>query len=556
MDSHGWITGIKAEPALRDAIATDQKRVIPEAEADSPTPDKFRLLATGQQASVTAFCISQLYILSTMSREIDIDEVAKRNHAGECWVIINGFVYDVTDFVQSHPGGAASILQYAGKDATEEYEPIHPPGTLETSLPKEKCLGQVSLAQRLSTLPEPQPQGKVQTKHKPISTCVNLFDFEEVARSRLSTRAWIYYSSSSEDSLTFSSNRQDWQSLGFRPRVMRNVHTVRTNRAMLGHRSTLPIFIAPAALARLGHPDGELCLARGAVRWNIPYAVSTASSTSFEDLANCVQSEQKKQPGGTLWFQLYVKKERSETEALIHQARSLGYSALLVTVDTAAVAPREEDDRYKLELAAQSGDPVTEMFTAKVLTEGEQPAYRAPYSVKLKWRDLEWIRAAWNNAGPIALKGIATAEDALLACNAGIDCIYLSNHGGRQLDGSPSALRTLLEIRQSCPLVLERCAILLDGGVRRGSDVIKALCLGAAGVGLGRPFMFALSAYGTEGVLRAIQMMDHEIQTTMRLLGVSSLDELGPQYVNTWALARTLQSYHEHKGTFLESSKL
>lgn len=272
----------------------------------------------------------------------------------------------------------------------------------------------------------------------------------------------------------------------------------------MGHSSSLPVFIAPAALARLGHPDGELCLARGAARRNIPYIVSTASSVSAEDLAQCLQEEAS---GGTLFFQLYVKKKESETRELIRRARSLGYRGLVVTVDTAAVGKREEDDRYKVEASFAAGENVDPRIGATAAPGDDSFVFRSPYSSTLNWEDLRWIREEWGNAGPICLKGIATAEDAKIACDMGIRYIYLSNHGGRQLDCAPSSLRTLLEIRQFCPEVFKQCEVLIDGGVRRGHDILKALCLGATAVGFGRPFMYALSAYGTEGVLKAIQSM-------------------------------------------------
>jgi len=272
----------------------------------------------------------------------------------------------------------------------------------------------------------------------------------------------------------------------------------------MGHQSSLPIFIAPAALARLGHNDGEFCLARGAARRNIPYIVSTASSVSTEDLAECLREEAS---GGTLFFQLYVKKKESETRELIRRAKSSGYRGLVVTVDTAAVGKREEDDRYKIGIALEAGETVDPRIGASAAPGDDSFVFRAPFSSTLNWEDLSWIQDEWGNVGPICLKGIATAEDAKMACDMGIRYIYLSNHGGRQLDCAHSSLRTLLEIRKFCPEVLEHCEVLIDGGIRRGHDILKALCLGATAVGFGRPFMYALSAYGTEGVLKAIQSM-------------------------------------------------
>lgn len=344
-------------------------------------------------------------------------------------------------------------------------------------------------------------KSRAATSSTPIELCLNLTDFEKAAEQVLSKRAWTYYSSASEDLHSYRLNLTDWHRVTFRPRILRNVARVDMRRTILGNQSSLPIFIAPAALARLGHPDGELCLARGASKWDIPYGVSTASSVSAEDIASCMQEE----PGrGCLFYQLYVKKKKPETQSLIRQAKSLGFKALLVTVDTPVVGKREEDDRYKAETALEAGISVPPVAAlSSTVSDGETPIFRGPYSSTLSWDDLRWIRQEWG--GKICLKGVATVEDAVMACELGVESIYLSNHGGRQLDSSQSSLRTLLEIRKWHPEVFDRCEILLDGGVRRGNDVIKALCLGATAVGIGRPFMYALGAYGTEGVSKAIQ---------------------------------------------------
>ena len=343
------------------------------------------------------------------------------------------------------------------------------------------------------------------SKGPPITLCLNLNDFERAAKAVVNKRTWTYYSSAADDLHSHRFNLEDWGRITFRPRVLRNVQRVDMRRSILGFQSSLPFFISPAALARLGHPDGELCLARGAARHNIPYCVSTASSVSAEELSQCLKDEAG---GGALLFQLYVKKKESETRELIRQARALGFKALVITVDTPVVGKREEDDRYKAEQALEAGEtfvPIIGPRRTETVTADEVFVLRGPYSSTLNWEDLRWMREEWGDAGPICLKGINTAEDAKLACDMGIKSIYLSNHGGRQLDCTPSSLRTLLEIQKFCPEVLERCEVYLDGGLRRGHDVLKALCLGAKGVGIGRPFMYALSAYGTEGVLKAIQ---------------------------------------------------
>ena len=253
-------------------------------------------------------------------------------------------------------------------------------------------------------------------------------------------------------------------------------------------------------MARLGHQDGELCNARGASIKNIPYCTSSYTSISHADIAACMAQGN----GGCLFFQLYVSRSKDRTIELIRTARDLGFKALLVTVDTPVVGNREEDARYTAEVEYENG--VVDMpRVPDVVPNNEAPILRGVHSSTLDWEDLKWIREAWSNTGPVVLKGIQSAEDAKLAVDAGIDGIYLSNHGGRQVDHGPSSIRTLLEIRRLCPEILGKVEIYVDGGIRRGTDILKALCLGATAVGVGRPFMYGLGAYGTEGVVQVIQ---------------------------------------------------
>ena len=341
----------------------------------------------------------------------------------------------------------------------------------------------------------------------PLSLCMCLDDIETAGSKIIDRRSWAYFHSAGDSLHSFRNNRDDWEKVTFRPRVLRNVARADMRQKIMGFDSNLPFFIAPAAMARLAHPDGELCNARGAARFNIPYCVSTFSSVSHEDLARCLKEEGK---GGCLFFQLYVPKTRDRCVELIQTAQDLGFKALVITVDTPVVGKREEDERFKAELEYESGEPAqtaTELVrTRNPNADNEAPVLRgANSSFTLNWDDLVWIRKAWGSTGPVALKGIQTAEDAKMAYDAGIECIYLSNHGGRQLDSAPSAIRTLLEIHRFCPEIIGNIEIVLDGGVRRGTDILKSIALGASSIAMGRPFMYALGAYGTEGVLKTIQ---------------------------------------------------
>ncbi|KAH0836219.1 Cytochrome b2, mitochondrial [Fonsecaea pedrosoi] len=460
------------------------------------------------------------------------DEVAQHNTRESCWVVIEGCVYDVTEFLDRHPGGAGIILRYGGKDATQEYNPIHPPGTIEKELPQHKHLGRIdpSTIQAATASSTNAPD---QVDVIPIESCINLNDIEIAAKRVLPRRAWAYFSSAAEDLHSLRYNLDDWSRVLFRPRILKDVKRVNMQRTILGFESNLPFFIAPAAMARLGHPDGELCLVRGSARYNIPYCSSNASSVSHEELSQCLRREQQERQGGCLFFQLYARRTKEDTIEQLRRAKTLGFKALVITVDTPVVGIREDDDRNRMREAAENNEPYVPMWGPPPTEQSEDYVFRGAHSSSLNWDDLQWIKEEWANTGPISIKGILTAEDAKIACDMGLESIYLSNHGGRQLESSPSALRTLLEIRQVYPEVLSKCEVLLDGGVRRSRDILKALCLGARAVGLGRPFLYGLSAYGTEGVYKVIQMLSEELETSMRLLGVTSLDQLSSRFVNT-----------------------
>lgn len=330
-------------------------------------------------------------------------------------------------------------------------------------------------------------------------------DFERAAKLVMSEAAFVYYKSAAEDHHALGRNRDDWSKVLLRPRVLVDVSRVNIERCIMEYKSSLPFFVAPAAMARLGHPDGELCLVRAAADFNIPYCVSTYSSVAHEELSDCWRELQRQEhKNGILFFQLYVNKRKDRTRELIKLAKARGFKALLITVDTAVGGKREEDEFLQAKLAYEAGEDAVIRPTYSVSSE-ERPIVRGAHSSTLNWEDIKWISEDWGNAGPIYLKGIQSAEDAKRALNASISGIYLSNHGGRQLDSGPSSLFVLLEIRKFHPEVLQQLEVYLDGGVRRGSDVVKALCLGATAVGIGRPFMYALGAYGTDGVRAAIQ---------------------------------------------------
>ncbi|WWC60018.1 uncharacterized protein I303_102581 [Kwoniella dejecticola CBS 10117] len=457
---------------------------------------------------------------------IPFSEVNKHNTPEDCWVVIDGKVYDLTEFAEIHPGGAGHIHRVAGRDASGIFNPIHPPGTIENGLDEESFKGLVDPMTLPQTVSKEQSGEKEERKIE-LAEIIGLPDFDEAARRLLTGKAWAYMSSGATDQFTLDLNRKAFNSILFRPRIMVDVDIADTRTTMLGHETSLPIFISPAGMAKLAHPEGECLLAKGAGQCDIIQMISTNASAPLPDIISSATS-----PSQTFFMQLYVDRNREKSEALIKKINDLGLKAIFVTVDAAAPGKREADERSRAEVEVASG-----ISGGKISSDnkggGIGRSVGGFIDPKLSWKDVAWLRK--HTTLPIGLKGVQTVEDAMRAAEMGVDAIYLSNHGGRALDGSPPAMYTLLEINRICPQILKKCEVYLDGGCRRGTDVVKALCLGAKGVGMGRPFLYSLT-YGEEGVVHAIEIMRDEIQTTLRLLGVNRLDQLGPHLLNTRAL--------------------
>ena len=347
----------------------------------------------------------------------------------------------------------------------------------------------------------------------PLGMCIDLDDIETAGRNVVSEKALTYISSAADNLHALENNLSDWSRIIFRPRVLRDVSNVDITSSILGVQCTLPFFIAPTGLVGLTHPDGELCLTRGAARTGIHYCISTASTRSREETMKCMIEEQSKLPRSLqgvshIFFQLYVNSNTEITKTIILEAKQLGYRGLFITVDTPVSGKRNADSRLRAREELMSGEmarptlPPPEPDEDKPGVEKLRLQAATTLSKTLNWSDLSWIRETWE--GPIVLKGIQRWEDARQAVEMGVEGIYLSNHGGRQLHSAPSSLNTLMEIRAFCPEILGRCEIYLDGGIRRGGDIVKAICLGARAVGIGRPFLYAIGAYGVDGLVKAV----------------------------------------------------
>ncbi|WQF82685.1 Putative FMN-dependent dehydrogenase, cytochrome b5-like heme/steroid binding protein [Colletotrichum destructivum] len=450
-------------------------------------------------------------------------EVAKNNTRDSCWVVVHGQVWDVTEFLNEHPGGANLIIKCAGRDATEDYDSIHNPDLITETLSPDRCLGPVDPA----TLPRPQePSTDATAKPEPaanphLGAIINVDDFERVAERYLSPMGWAYYSSGAEDERSLHDSRRVFRKLALRPRILRDVDTVCTATTILGLPSSLPFYISPTGQAKYAHPEAETLLSRAAGEEGIVYCMPTKPSASIESIFGARANEA--QP---LFFQLYVDRNRDKAQATIRKAERLGARAIFVTVDSPVIGKRERDERLTV-----GDEPFSEAGgVAKTTASGLLNA-------GLTWDDLTWIRE--TTSLPIVIKGVQSVEDALIAHERGVDGVVLSNHGGRSQDTAQSPMVTLLEIRRYAPHLLapETRAgfqVFVDGGIRRGTDVLKALALGATAVGIGRPFLYSMTAgYGEAGVRRLVRILRHELETNMALAGAKTVGDIVPEMVNS-----------------------
>ncbi|CAO3663499.1 unnamed protein product [Umbelopsis vinacea] len=457
-------------------------------------------------------------------KTLTLQEVAAHNTKDNLWVVIHGKVYNLTKFLPEHPGGPRIILKYAGKDATNAFEPIHPPDIIDRYLSAEACMGEISeeeieATEKVET--EDEVNSRIAHENKPfLEEMLNAFDFEGVAKSVLKPDAWAYYSSGADDEITLRENHSAFHRLWLKPRVMVDVEKVDMSTTLLGTKSSMPLYITATALGKLGHPDGEKCLTWASGQEGIIQMIPTLSSCSFNELIEAKTENQ------TQWFQLYVNKDRKITEKLVKHAEASGVKGLFITVDAPQLGRREKDMRQKY-----SAEDPEQIVVAKAKVSRSQGAARAISSFidpSLNWKDIEWFRSITKM--PILLKGIQTAEDAVLAARHGCQGIVLSNHGGRQLDFAPSAIEILPEVMDALKAegLDKNFEVYVDGGIRRGTDIFKAIALGAKGVGIGRPALFAMSAYGTDGVARLIQLLKDELEMVMRLMGTPTIADIKP----------------------------
>jgi 4-hydroxymandelate oxidase len=340
-----------------------------------------------------------------------------------------------------------------------------------------------------------------------LNDAVCLADLEPLAKRVMTPMAFEYVSGGAGDERTLAWNTEAFTRLRLRPRVLTDVSTLDTTVRLLGDRLTLPLLLAPAAYHRLFHPDGEEATACGAAAASVPYIVSTCTTTPLEAIAHVA-------PNGVRWLQVYVTADRGRTRDLVQTAEATGVRALCLTVDTPVAGTRNREQRTGFALPATCVTPYLRHVAA-----ADGPG--TPF-VAITWRDVDWLRA--QTRLPVLLKGILTGEDATRAVESGVAGIVVSNHGARNLDTVPASIDALPEVAEA---VAGRMPVLLDGGIRRGTDIVKALALGATATMIGRPYLYGLALGGAEGVEHVVRIIRAELESALALIGraaVSSVD--------------------------------
>ncbi len=370
----------------------------------------------------------------------------------------------------------------------------------------------------------------------PVVTCIE--DLRELARRRVAKALFDYVDRGSYSEQTLRANRQDFEALALRQRVAVDVDRRSTRTTMIGQDVSMPVALAPTGLTGLSWGDGEMLAARAAERFGVPFTLSTMSICSIEDVRSVVTKP--------FWFQLYVMRDRGFAASLIERAEAAGCSALVLTLDLQVQGQRHQDIKNGLSIPPRLTlgnffDALTKPSWVLNVLMGRRKTFgnlegRIPnadsvtalsqwvagqFDPTLSWKDVEWVRSLWKRK--LVLKGVLDAEDAKLAAASGADAIVVSNHGGRQLDGAVSSVRALPEVVEAAG---GRCEVWLDGGVRSGQDVLKALALGANATMIGRAFLYGLGAMGREGVDKCLELIHRELDLTMAFCGHTNLSKV------------------------------
>lgn len=494
-------------------------------------------------------------------RKISTQEIESHNKQEDCWIVIDNQVWDITGFAPEHPGGPGIIYKYAGRDATAAYNAIHAPSIIKEGLPASANKGVLDQSTITKSWSEPlrneTPKAAPQSaaEKPPLDSIINAHDFEITARNTATPKTWAFYSSASNDLVTRDANASLYTRIFFRPRTMRKVQEITTRTTLLGHSVSFPMFVSPAAMARLIHPDGELAIGRACKTRNVIQSISNNASYSATDIVS--QPEVSSHP---FIFQLYVDKRREKTNELLAKIKKYkNVTAVMVTVDAAAPGKREADERVKADESIEN--PMQKNKPKNDKKGGGYGRLMASFlDPNLNWEYLSWLREQIGPDMPLLTKGVMTADDVRMALDAGLQGVVLSNHGGRNLDTSPPPILVLLEIHARFPEIIrdhhpnspsvkagltKPFSILIDGGVRRGTDILKCVCLGAVSVGIGRPVLYA-TGYGQEGVEHLIDILKDEFEVAMRNCGITTIEECGPEYVNSGDIDRLVPRTRGH----------
>lgn len=400
-----------------------------------------------------------------------------------------------------------------------------------------------SFRQTVATMRSVVRFGRIETDPvtRRLARAASVEDLRRIARRRLPHGVFDYIDGGAEDERTLAGNEAAFARATFRPRVLRGITDVDLTTTILGQPLAYPLVLAPTGFTRIADPDGELAVARAAARAGLPYTLSTLSTRSIEEVRSVSD--------GRLWFQVYAWRDRGLVQEMIDRAAAARYEALVLTVDTAVLGRRERDVRRGFSLPPTIGpstiidgaihpgwtwafvrsEPIRfANVVGQDVGDGASPVTLSDYintqfDPALSWADVDWLRSVWR--GPIILKGIQTVEDARLAADAGVDAIALSNHGGRQLDGAPAPFDLVAPVADA---VGGRTEIICDGGVRRGSDIVKAVAAGATACMAGRAYLYGLGAAGERGVDRVLQWFADDLRRTMLLTGTATIAELDP----------------------------
>ncbi|KAL2494469.1 Peroxisomal (S)-2-hydroxy-acid oxidase GLO5 [Forsythia ovata] len=345
----------------------------------------------------------------------------------------------------------------------------------------------------------------------------NVMEYETIAREKLPKMVYDYYASGAEDQWTLQENRNAFSRILFRPRILIDVSNIDTTTTVMGFKVSMPIMVAPTAMQKMAHPEGELATARAASAAGTIMTLSSWSTSSIEEVASTGP--------GVRFFQLYVFKDRNIVIQLVKRAERAGFKAIALTVDTPRLGRREADikNRFTLpsNLTLKNFEGLDLGKIDRTNDSGLASYVAGQVDRSLNWKDVKWLQTITRL--PILVKGVLTAEDASLAVQAGAAGVIVSNHGARQLDYVPSTIMSLEEVVKA---VQGKVPVFLDGGIRRGTDVFKALALGASGVFIGRPVVFSLAVDGEAGVRKVLKMLHDEFELTMALSGCRSIKEI------------------------------